>query len=219
MFSYLFDLLFPQKCIRCNEEGAVFCEGCLQELPPAPQTWSRRQSGLHIEAIFDYRDPTVRRGIWLWKYRGRRTILKIFAQALYDRLLEDIGDELLFTGSESPLLVPLPLAFWRERMRGFNQTEMLALELSALDRGVSFVYIPKVLKKTRATLPQTKLRERAARLRNIKDCFLVSNPEIVAGKTVILLDDVYTTGATLEEAAKTLRAAGAKKVLAYTVAH
>ncbi|MBI4120812.1 MAG: ComF family protein [Parcubacteria group bacterium] len=219
MFSRFFDLLFPTKCLRCNEEGSIVCDECFPELPPAPQNWSRRPSGLPIEAVFDYRDPTVRRGIWLWKYKGRRDILNIFARALYDQLLQDLGDQALFSGNAPFLLVPIPLAFWRRRMRGFNQTEMLAQVLASLDNGGSFIYTPEILKKTRGTEPQTSLMERAARLRNIKDCFCVTKPELVTGKNIILLDDVYTTGTTLEGAAKTLRAAGAKKVRAYTIAH
>jgi len=123
--------------------------------------------------------------------------------------------------AELPVLVPVPLHSSRERERGFNQAELLALGLS---RGLSKAHgavSPRVetrcLRRTRATPPQTGLSLRARR-ENVRGVFSAVRPERVRERLVVLVDDVMTTGATLSACAQALKAAGARAVLALTLA-
>lgn len=112
------------------------------------------------------------------------------------------------------ILIPIPLEKKRLKQRGFNQAEEIAKELSY------FLKIPLItncLLKIKATLPQVELSEKE-REKNIKGVFLVKNIEKIENQKILLIDDVYTTGSTMEEAARVLKEAGAKEVWGVVVA-
>lgn len=122
---------------------------------------------------------------------------------------------------ESPLIVPIPLHRSRRRERGFNQAEQLAFGLvRALRRqqGAPVRQVEKsCLRRKRATPPQTGLSA-SARRENLRGAFEVIAPSQVQGRSVVLIDDVMTTGATLSECARVLKRAGAAQVLGLTLA-
>ncbi|MCS7009252.1 MAG: ComF family protein [Chthoniobacterales bacterium] len=110
--------------------------------------------------------------------------------------------------------VPVPLHPVRERERGYNQADLIAKEL-----GKSFkLPVCRLLRRVIATPKQTVLT-RAQRKKNLKNAFVVQNDKKVSGKRWILVDDVFTTGSTLDECARMLRLAGAEDVNAITVCH
>ena len=112
------------------------------------------------------------------------------------------------------MVVPVPLFPKRNRTRGYNQSELLAKNFAPR---VGLTADTKSLVRIKNTVSQTTLG-RMGRLANMKGAFSCKNPAAVKGKTVLLIDDVATTGATLEGCAAALKAAGAKKVMAYTFA-
>lgn len=177
-------------------------------------------SGKNILAAFDYKHPDMRKMIWAVKYRGNQKIARLLAEALREALLEDFSDIGIFFNFKKPLLVPVPLSAERLRERGFSQTVLLAEKFAeACERDFDFTLAPELLEKTKNTLPQTKMKSGRARQHNLRGCFSVPFPEKIAGKNIILLDDVTTTGATFAEASRTLRASGAKKIICIAVAH
>ncbi len=112
------------------------------------------------------------------------------------------------------LIIPVPLHYSRLFKRKYNQSAVLAKELSKLSR------IPadyKSLKKIKHTLPQIQC-DGKQRIKNVRNAFEITLPENIKGKRIVLIDDVYTTGATLKECAKALKKQGAKSVDALTVA-
>ncbi len=115
---------------------------------------------------------------------------------------------------EAQLILPVPLYKKKQRQRGYNQSELLARELAKLR---NLPLDTTSLIRSRNTPSQTKLG-REGRLQNMSGAFSCVNPAAVKGKIVLLIDDVATTGATLEGCAEALKAAGAKKVIAYTLA-
>jgi ComF family protein len=142
------------------------------------------------------------------KYRGRRRV----ATRLASMLLEDPAvRRLLSPGAE---LVPVPLHPRRRRERGFNQAELLA---AALASGSGLVLAPGVLVRRKDTAPQSGLSS-AARRRNVAGAFAVRQRPRVVGRTLVLVDDVSTTGATAAACARALRQAGASEVRLVTVA-
>ncbi|MFC2169782.1 ComF family protein [Acidobacteriota bacterium] len=147
--------------------------------------------------------------ILLYKYRKYRVLGKDLAQFIYWSMGRENS---LWQGVE--IIIPVPLHPKRKRQRGFNQAQVLAYHL-AKRRGIELV--KKVLVKTRNTPPQTLL-EVDERQKSVKGAFDVSGKEKIAGKIVLLVDDVFTTGATIQECSRILKSVGAKEIRALTLA-
>lgn len=168
-------------------------------------------------SILDYQATEVRRLVRLLKYHGDRKAISISAQLLYDELTWLISEKTIFGDLVAPLVVPIPLSAQRKRMRGYNQCTLLAHAIAKRDNENSF-HVNPVLKKTRETPSQTDMPNRKARRHNVQGCFAVTTP-LPADVDIVLLDDVTTTGSTLREARKALVGAGARNVIAITLAH
>lgn len=215
----ILDIVFPVYCISCKKKGAELCINCLLLSPP-----TERESESWIFPLFDYRHPPIKKSIWLLKYQGKRRLANIFAEVMYSRILEELSDFEQFENFRNPILIPIPLSKKRKRERGFNQAELLCNALIKLDknqstRNNSFELDKNVLIKPKDGKHQAQIEDRSKRLKNIIGSFVVVNPEKIKNRNVILIDDVLTTGATLGEAKKTLKRAGAKKIIAFTIAH
>lgn len=190
-----------------------------QEFPAAralPVDWA--------EALLSYGDKRVRALVWLIKYKQRAVLIERAGQLLLETFLAGEQERLSLAGMgevgtrERWLLVPIPMSKERLRDRGGNHTEKIAQAMLSAG-GAGFLELaPDVLVKTRHTQTQTSL-PRAARLQNVTGSFKVLNPTLVAGKNILLLDDVVTTGATLGEARRVLLEAGARELIALTLAH
>ncbi len=149
----------------------------------------------------------IRQAILLFKH-GRRVSL---APHL-GRLMAEAADG-LFDPRQFDLLIPVPLHPRRERERGFNQAALLAKELG---RRWSLRVNRRVLRRMRATEAQSGGRE--AREANVRDAFVVAQPDQVEGQSLLVIDDVLTSGATVNECTHALLAAGAAEVAVYTLA-
>ena len=162
----------------------------------------------------------MRDAIWEIKFRGNIRIAKLIATLLYDELLEKLSEEKLFGGARSapPLLLPIPISARRHRERGWNQCEIIADELARLDGGKNFELRKNILVKNKNTADQVG-KGRKERLKNLENAFSVKDAQAIKDRFIILLDDVITTGATIEEAGRALRASGAKKILFLAIAH
>jgi len=172
-----------------------------------------------VLALFDYRDELIRHMIWSLKYKRNQHVARVFGHVLYTYLVEELGDRVLFSDFTDPLLLPIPLSNKRQRERGFNQVEWLAEELIAIS-GDSFCTLSTdTLKRIKHTKSQTSLKNKNERKQNVREAFAVSDPEKVRDRSIILLDDVITTDATMAEARRTLLKAGARQVLCVAVAH
>ena len=166
----------------------------------------RRRGAVDAARAAGHYEGALRGILHAFKYEGRRGL----AAPLAD-MIRGVGNDLL---CDADAVVPVPLHPWRRIRRGFNQADELARRL-----GVPAL---RVLYRTRATRPQTGLSA-GARRQNVRRAFALSPfvPQArtrIEGSTVVLIDDVRTTGATLEACALTLKAAGAREVRALTVA-
>jgi competence protein ComFC len=212
ILEFFLDILFPQNNVlkKLNTLSTDDLRICITKSEPISD---------NIYSILSYHHPLANSLIWEIKYRGNRNLARKAAELLYSELLEIISEMQLYSNFNSPVLVPIPISKARMRERGFNQSVMIAEELIKIC-GNDFLTLEKYsLIKTKDTMSQTKTKNRNERLKNLKDCFAVKNPETIKGKNIILLDDVTTTGATLSEAKKTLLKAGARKVIGVTLAH
>jgi competence protein ComFC len=193
----------PAGCMICGRflEGAGelhVCRACVEARPPYAV---HRSGGAYDGALKDI--------ILLFKYRR----LSVLGRGLAGIAKEAVGgEEMLWSGVEA--IVPVPLHPRRKRERGFNQSRVFAGELGKL-AGVGVC--DGALVKVRNAPPQTSLEGRE-RVGNVRGAYRVKKGDLVRGRVLLLADDVYTTGATIGECARTLLDAGAKEVRAVTIA-
>lgn len=213
----ILNVVFPVNCISCGKSGTNLCIECLSKSPEA-----ERETVEWIYPIYDYRHIPIKKAIWLLKYKNKQIFAKIFANILYGRILEELSDLAQFNNFKNPILIPIPLSKKRIRERGFNQSILICNELIKLDKDQIFKNLKlekDVLIKPKDGKHQAVIENRSQRLKNVINSFSIQNSEKIKNRNIILIDDVTTTGATLTEAKKTLRNAGAKKIIAFTIAH
>lgn len=207
----LLDLLFPPRCVGCGRGGHWFCPVCVAAIQPAP-AWRdglEPLAGLWVAGL--YEDP-LRIAIHALKYEGRRQLAAPLGQLLvaaYRR--QNQGSARM----RFDAILPVPLHPKRQAERGFNQSALLARGLAC---GVGLPLREDVLTRSRHTPQQVGL-DAAQRRANVAGAFACrpGHPAL-AGKRLLLVDDVCTTGATLAACAGALRAAGAREVWGLTLA-
>lgn len=209
----LLDLLFPQHCLGCGIRDSALCENCIPYLRPA-----ERENKKDIYSAYDYRDPIIKKAIWNLKYHKQHSLGNILGRLLYEANLEEIADIKIFTGGTKIYIIPVPMSMHKQKERGYNQTEKLARGFCKNDTSL-FELHTNIIKKKDTILPQARIHNRNKRLQNIKGAFTVIKPGTINGKTIIVIDDVTTTGGTMSEILKVLYEAGAKKVIGFTLAH
>ena len=210
----ILNIIFPRHCISCNIFGSDLCDKCLSLCPGA-----ERESADWISPIFDYRHPPIKKAIWFIKYKNKKNLISIFSEILYYVIIEELSELKMMENFQEPILIPIPLSKKRYRERGFNQAELLCKKIIKLDQHKYLRLEKNILIKTKETKHQVSIKNRQERLKNLSGSFTVKNNETLKGKNIILIDDVTTTGATLNEARKTLKKAGVNKVFAFTIAH
>ncbi|MCX6763066.1 MAG: ComF family protein [Candidatus Moranbacteria bacterium] len=201
-------LLDFQVCPVCEDiltEKGCLCSAC----------HASRKSNLDslVSAVF-YKDPLIKHLIHNLKYRFVSDISKPLAKLISRALIQN--DIAL-----PDFLIPVPLHPRRLRWRGFNQSLLLASHISEELAPLTGVEILDVLERTKFNRPQMQIKNYQQRLQNMHNIFGLHkdiNKNIIRNKNLLLVDDIATTGATLEECAKVLKSAGAKKVFAVVVA-
>lgn len=203
-------LVYPPRCPACGEETearGVWCPSCLAEI------WSPRQLALprtspllRSLALVHYRGG-VKRVLRDMKFRGQQKDAPCLTSLLRSMTVREMVGEV-------DVVVPVPISAHKRRSRGFNQTEVL-FEAWAKENGLA--WHPEVLCRVRDTEAQWRLSKRE-RKENLKGAFAVHRAEVVLGKRVLLVDDIYTTGATMEICALLLRRAGAVSVTGLVIA-
>lgn len=207
ILTVLLDVLFPRRCIFCGElmeEQGLACRSCEQQLPfredPLCGEVMEPLDRLYCALVYD--DP-VPQGMANFKFHGKSRLSAYFAQ----QMLERMGGRL--NGERIDLIVAVPMQRSKLRKRGYNQAKLLAEQLSRE------LEIPcsSCLKKVRRSQTQHTLsgRERRHAQKGSYGC------KALNGETVLLVDDICTTGSTMKECARTLKAAGASRVIGAAV--
>ena len=199
------DLLYPHglSCAVCDEDSLPLssgvCSDCAPLLPKPPVPRHDIPSIRSLYAPFVYEEP-IRRLIHDFKYNNKRYLAHFFAREMIPYL------------PACDWLCPVPLHKLRKKQRGYSQTNLLGEALMITGQAA---YSLPILERIRDTPSQTKLN-REQRKTNVQNAFYITKN--VRAKTICLIDDVATTGTTLDECAKTLLAAGAKQVDACVIA-
>ncbi len=181
------------RCRKCGkqlyDDAVIFCGDCEQ----------KQHKYDHGYALYDYR--SMRNSIYRFKYGKRCEYARYYAQDIWKHLACEIME------MQADALVPVPLHKSRKAQRGYNQSELLARELSRLTGIPCYSHLVKRVKKT---IPQKELDSRE-RQNNLKKAFLIHS-DVVKLKKMIIVDDIYTTGSTIDAVAGELKRHGVKKV-------
>ncbi len=211
------DLLFPRWCIGCGNEGDLLCRSCRQSLPwimpplcprcgrpqsnsilcPSCVVWRAEIDGIRSPFRFD---GSIRQVIHQLKYGNLRALAAPLAQLLQDYLIAN--------HMPGEVLVPVPLHKKRLRERGYNQSSLLARELGKL---IDLPVVDDCLIRHRHASPQARTSAVEERRSNVADAF-VCHDKRLSDKQILLVDDVSTSGATLDACAGALKAAGTTSV-------
>lgn len=231
VLTAVLDLLFPPRCPACTVRTRVvdLCPPCRERVPRAATPWCTICGLPYAGAGVDHPCPACTRRrphfacarartvygpgqenpaidlLHRLKYGRDPTLAPILAGLLVDRLPLPLDHD---------VIVPVPLHRARLRWRGFNQAVPLA---RAVARACGRRVAPRVLARRRPTPPQVGLPA-AERRANVRHAFALREPEVVDGRVVLLVDDVMTTGATLDECARILVRGGARRVDALVLA-
>ena len=219
----ILNFLFPPRCVSCGKGGVFFCQKCRSKLiylqPPLctrcsepirtgticqkcqSQTWDI--DGIY--SIFKY-GGAIRQAIIQFKYEN----IKVLADPLSYCMAEYLRKHHL----SFDIIIPVPIHKRRLRERGYNQSSLLARKLSYMTR---MPVVEGVLVRTKHTPSQAKSDNVAQRRKNIKNAFTCASHDI-SGKRILLIDDVCTSGATLNSCATSLKSAGAASVWGLTLA-
>jgi ComF family protein len=222
--SQFINLVFPPVCVHCGKVGALICEECL-----AMVAWVEApvcaKCGRPVSRPIQQCAVCRKRPLPLKQIRAAllfKTVVPGMIHHLKYRnafaLAEPLGDLMVQAWprwqTHTDLILPIPLHAKRRKKRGYNQSELLVNQLCL---SLSITTETRLLQRTRHTPPQVGLNA-VDRQTNVKGAFSVTDPEKVKGREILLVDDVFTTGATLKAAADALTSAGAKSVSAYCLA-
>lgn len=203
-------LLFPPKCVLCGKllekRETDLCHSCRVDQPE----WNAKGKKFpfidSFVAIWYYEGP-ARSSILRYKFHGRRSYAQCYGRLLAMKLSEEYPEEF-------DVITWVPTASLRKFRRGYDQAQLIAEAVSS-ELGARSI---KLLKKVRNNRPQSGITGQAERRANVLGAYRVMDKQIVAGKRILLIDDVITTGATVGEAARILLTAGAKQVCCGAVA-
>ncbi len=207
-------------CAACRQRLTVaypylYCSVCGGRLTALRATCHSRR-GFPVFAPLSYENAAVREIVHTFKYRFGRIAAPFLARIISESFSATVENCKLKI--ENSVLVPIPLYPSRERKRGFNQALALTRELKKSEILANLPVWENALIKTKGTPSQTKAESRERRLENIQGSFALRDPAALIGRNVVLVDDVFTTGATMREAARTLKKGGARCILGLAAA-
>lgn len=235
--DYFLDIVFPKYCLGCGKENFYLCPACFSVIStqksincficgrrsPAGYTCEkcRRKNHFSLNGLLvasDWNNPLLRQIIYEYKYRFIKELADPLSQIMVNFL--EINQPVNWR-TDQLIFIPVPLHPRRILWRGFNQAEILAKEIG---RHFNLPSIADILIRQRHTLPQMDIHDQKARRENIRSAFSLSkkynpgNLKFIQNKIVVLVDDICTTGSTLEECAKTLKPLKPKEIWGLVIA-
>lgn len=229
----MIEWLFPRRCPVCGEiitpVGSLICRDCVKKLSPVRQPSCKKcgKELLHERmelcadcirhphtfdsgaALLNYNDA-AKESMAAVKYKNKREYLDFYAEAMARRFERQIRDW------KPEVLIPIPIHPSRRRKRGFNQAEELARRLG---KHWKIPVETRLLRRNKRTMPQ-KMLNSEERLKNLEQAFVLGDQAAIKHpipQRVVLIDDIYTTGSTMEACARVLRAAGVEKIYFLTI--
>lgn len=209
VFSGLMDLLFPPKCVLCHRVLRMgktgLCEECKKDIPGQETEF---KGTFFSRCVVSLRyENQVREAVHRFKFGDQSGYATSFGKILAGTIKKELS-------GAYDLITWVPVSAQRLKERGYDQSMLLALS-SALELDDVAV---ETLRKSRHNVKQSEITDAKQRKENVKDAYEATDPELIRGKRILLIDDVITTGSTMEEAARTLLRAGAGAVVGAALA-
>lgn len=208
----ILDLIYPPKCGFCGKICAEsLCTKCFLEIKKYENKIeyfnTNRKYFDEYENIFKY-DGKIRDKIIEYKFQNKAYLYKTFTKIILN------NKKICGFLEKYDIIIPIPIHKNRKKERGYNQTELIAREIA---KNTKLILEKDVLVKIKNVTSQTKLTKEK-RIQNVKDVFKIISNKKIYKKNIILLDDIYTTGSTVNEASRILKLAGARKIGVLTIA-
>ncbi len=230
IWQYFLDLIFPKQCLDCGVEGSYLCANCFNKIKLNDKNYCifcKRElldfkpcskcENIGLKQVLvatDYNQPTIQDLLHNLKYKYTEEIGGVLANILKEFIKQNNSKNVLNFDPIKTIFVPIPLHKKRYLQRGFNQSKLIADELAK----ELFVPVKQLLKRNKNTETQVSMN-RQERLINLKNAFeIINEQEIDKQKNIILIDDVVTTGSTLNECTVVLKKSGFENVYALVVA-
>lgn len=211
VWEQILDILFPTKCVICREILSTgrprICSACQDKIPLTVNGGMQKGNYFSKCVSAVYYEGDMRQAILRYKFSDASAYAHAFGELTASCIYENLY-------MEYDLITWVPLASDRRRSRGYDQTQLIALQTAKR----LCQPLVSTLKKKRGIKPQSKTGSPERRRANISGAYRVIDPMRIAGKRVLLIDDIVTSGSTLSECAKTLLIAGAEEVLCATLA-
>ena len=205
------DLIFPRKCVGCQQKipgKQVLCPECQQQLIWRDNFESSSENHFsRAYAVYDF-SPLIQKLIHDFKYNE---------MTLIGRFLAEQASAFILAQNDFPkidFIMPVPLHRVKKRFRGFNQSEVLTRVIA---KNCGFSHLPNAIQRKRFTQTQTMLG-RQERRQNVLGAFKLKNPQRISAKTILLVDDVFTTGATVNSISNLLENNGVSQIIVLTIA-
>ncbi len=232
--KWCLDLIFPKNCLGCQKEGNYLCPTCKKSIPinntilcygcgrrsPNGQLClqCRKKHKFHLTGLLvasDWENQLLKQIVYEYKYRFIKDLANPLSEIMINFIKINASDELPFWSSAKIVIIPVPLHPKREIWRGFNQSTLLG---KILAQQLKIDFKNNLLIRHRFTSPQADIKNQKNRQKNIKNAFSLKNNlskteiSFLKNKIVILIDDIATTGATLNECALALKPLQPKEI-------
>lgn len=208
MIEKIIELFFPRRCAFCGDKinARYTCGKCLNVIEYYQERIQTKEAAHYDKIICAIRyKGDLRNQMLKYKFNSNRYLAKGFAEILYKKIIK--------FKLEPDIIIPVPISDKRMFERGFNQSDLIAKYLSQLS---NYNYDSDAIRKQKNNFTQSKLAE-SERVKNVKDVYYITSKESIFGKKVMLIDDICTTGATVDECSRVLKEAGAKEIIVLTV--
>lgn len=211
MLNKIIEFIYPNVCGFCNKiiSKEYTCKNCQEKLK---YIYESENQFVSVSSSFDmlicaYKyKGIVRTKILQYKFKNKKYLYCSLSERLLKLLMKYIN--------EIDFIIPVPIHCIRSFKRGYNQSELIA---DFISEKTNIKLLNNVIKKVKNTKPQSLLSA-SKRKNNIYNAYKVKNSKLIDNKTILLIDDIYTTGATVNECAKVLKENGAKKIIVATIA-
>lgn len=206
----ILDIIFPRVCGFCGKlDNSYLCEECKKKIQKELVCKTEKVKYKHFEKliyILNY-EGEIRNKILSYKFKDKSYMYKTFAKIILE------NEKICKIIKMCDIIIPVPIHKKRKDERGYNQSELIAKEIAI---GLKITYA-KLLRKIKNNKKQSSLK-RKERIENVKNVYEVINKEIIYGRNIILFDDIYTTGATVQECSRMLKENGANYIFVLSLA-
>ncbi|MBU0700404.1 ComF family protein [bacterium] len=246
IFWGLFNLIFPAECSLCPNpletiKEHYICSDCIKKITPLDLPWcdkcgkplspsfnqiqqplcrqcrTMKKYFTSARAVGAY-EGVLKKAIWLFKYEGKTGLQDTLGHLMADRISHlgwaDKVESSSLSREGIDIIIPVPLHKTRLKARGYNQSDILAVFMG---KKLGIPVSRNNLKRIKATVTQASLK-RSQRIKNIHNAFCIKQPDKFSGKRILLIDDVFTTGATSNECSRILKQAGSSDIFVLTLA-